>query len=408
MIYVGDSSNNTQTPAKATEPKTQDPDRGGGRRRRVRPFPALPFEDALVLGVAIQQHAAGQRVRRLTLFDNMGRPADSKASRNLITASGQYGITTGSYTAEYLELTPDGRQATADDVPPADRLKARFRIGVENNQWFKHLHDAFKDTRLPAPSVLGDSVREIGLDDEFVAECVELFVVNAKFLGLLRTVAGAERLLTIEHVLDDFAERARGSAMASTSLVDQAATQAPSATVTSPSVAERSGTSLDDVCFYIAPIGDEESVERAHSDLFMGALVENAVQEFGLRLVRADQIGKPGLITAQMIEHIAQAPLVIADLSFHNPNVFYELALRHAVRKPIVQLIRASDRIPFDLQPFRTIVIDTTSIYTLVPKLETYRAEIASQIRLALEDSQQAENPLSAFYPGFWSAVPAT
>ena len=124
-----------------------------------------------------------------------------------------------------------------------------------------------------------------------------------------------------------------------------------------------------------------------------------------MQLVRADAIGKPGMITAQIIEHITLAPLVIADLSFHNPNVFYELALRHAVRKPIVQLIRAADKLPFDISQFRTIVIDTTDIYTLVPQLDTYRAEIASQIRRTLAESDQTENPLSMFYPAFWSVL---
>jgi hypothetical protein len=76
------------------------------------------------------------------------------------------------------------------------------------------------------------------------------------------------------------------------------------------------------------------------------------------------------------------------------------------VRKPIVQLIRFADRIPFDLQQFRTIVIDTTNIYTLVPRLDTYRTEIASQIRVALESPAEAGNPLTAFFPGFWGALP--
>ena len=139
----------------------------------------------------------------------------------------------------------------------------------------------------------------------------------------------------------------------------------------------------------------------------MGSLVEPAIQELGFRLVRADQIGEPGLITAQVIEHIVRSPLVMADLSYDNPNVFYELALRHAVRRPIVQIIRSTDRVPFDLQPFRTIIIDNSSIYTLVPKLDTYRAEIAAQIRMAMESpAGDSDNPLSAFYPGFWNAMP--
>lgn len=103
----------------------------------------------------------------------------------------------------------------------------------------------------------------------------------------------------------------------------------------------------------------------------MSSLVEPALEEFGLRLA----------------------------------NVFYELALRHAVKKPIVQVIRLSDRIPFDLNQFRTVIIDDTSIYTLIPQLETYRSEIASQIRMALDCAENGENPLSILYPSFWDSV---
>lgn len=151
----------------------------------------------------------------------------------------------------------------------------------------------------------------------------------------------------------------------------------------------------------ISPIGNEDSEQRQHADLFMGSLVEPALDEFGLRLVRADKIAEPGMINSQMIEHIARCKLVIADLSFHNPNVFYELALRHAVRRPIVQIIRQDEFAPFDVAQFRTVGIGTSSIYTLVPRLEAYRTEIASQIRMALESTGQSENPLSAFYAQF-------
>jgi hypothetical protein len=85
-------------------------------KRRARKFPALTFAEALGFAEAIQQHAAGQRVRRLTLFEKLQKEPDSKESRTLITASGQYGLTKGSYKAEYLELTPTGAAATGEDT----------------------------------------------------------------------------------------------------------------------------------------------------------------------------------------------------------------------------------------------------------------------------------------------------
>jgi len=49
----------------------------------------------------------------------------------------------------------------------------------------------------------------------------------------------------------------------------------------------------------------------------------------------------------------------------------------------------------------RTIAIDTTDIYTLVPQLQSYVAQVASHVRRALQDPDAVDNPLSTFYPGF-------
>jgi hypothetical protein len=91
--------------------------------------------------------------------------------------------------------------------------------------------------------------------------------------------------------------------------------------------------------------------------------------------------------------------LAVADLSFHNPNVFYELAIRHARNLPVVQIVRKADPIPFDINQSRTIVVDTTDLYSFVPRIETYKAEISSHVRRALEDPSSAENPFSVFFP---------
>lgn len=178
--------------------------------------------------------------------------------------------------------------------------------------------------RLPAQAVLVDKAREAGVPEGDLTECVETFTVNTKFVGVLRSISGAERLLTIDAVLDDYLPAAKTS-------VDRippvSVRSIPTATGSHAPV----DTAFEKACFYITPIGSEGSDQRKHSDLFMGALVEPALVEFNLRLVRADQIGDAGMITGQIIEHIIHSKLVIVDLSFHNPNAFYELALRHAV-----------------------------------------------------------------------------
>jgi hypothetical protein len=214
---------------------------------------------------------------------------------------------------------------------------------------------------------------------------------------LLRTIGGAETLVSIDQVIDELSEEIGAAPQAHKATI-------PGTPAIVKKLSESAGTSDDwqKICFYITPIGSDDSNERKHSDLFMSSLVEPALEELGLTVVRADQIGDPGLITTQVLEYLKRARLAIADLSYLNPNVFYEVALRHALRLPVVQLIRKADRLPFDVNQSRTLVFDTSDIYSLVPKLQTYRAEIANQARKALDDPESVGNPVSVFYPDFY------
>ena len=102
-------------------------------------------------------------------------------------------------------------------------------------------------------------------------------------------------------------------------------------------------------CFVISPIGEPDSETRKRADQILKHVVKPAVGECGYTAVRADEIDKPGIITSQVIQRVVTDPLVVADLTERNPNVFYELAIRHALRKPLVQLIKKGEQIPFDV-----------------------------------------------------------
>jgi len=363
--------------------------------QKERKFPALTFEEALTLGEAIQKYAAGQKVRRLTLFEKLDKSPDSSETRRLITASGQYGLTKGSYTAEYIELTPEGIEATSEEVSSVKKLEARFHLAIDNHAPFKFLYQKLKGNKMPAKEILADYLSEAKVEDDEKAECIDTFILNAKFLGLLRTIAGSERIIPIEQAL----EEKPSAPQIEVSSGANNGTFLPSVPLAATSDDGEPSGDFDKICFYITPIGEDSSEERRHADFLMEYIIKPAVKEFDLTVVRADQMGKPGMIGKQVIEHILKARLVIADLSFHNPNVFYELCLRHATRLPTVQVKRTVDKLPFDLNQYRTIPIETRDPYTLVPKIQTYTAEVANQVRRALEDSESGDNPISLYYP---------
>lgn len=111
-----------------------------------------------------------------------------------------------------------------------------------------------------------------------------------------------------------------------------------------------------DICFLIGPIGTANSEARVHAD-WIAHIVGEALEEFDLMVIRADQIPSPGQITAQIIDHVMNARLVIADLTFLNANAFYELGIRHAFQRPTIHLFRDGEDIPFDVADSRAIPI---------------------------------------------------
>lgn len=384
---------------KATKKKTSDASRGrseanhSARSRTARPYPASSFPDALSLGNAVMKHGAGQKIRRLTLLEKMDRPPTSSTTKMMITNSGKYGITKGSYAAEHIELTVPGKMVVDPDAPPTKQRRSSYELAIDGVAPFRVLYEQYKGSRLPAREVMKDALRDSEIDVPDLDECVDTFIVNVKYLDLLRAIGGAETLVSIDQVLDELPRHAKTEV--ETALADSAHT--------AESQVETPSADFSKTCFYITPIGDEDSEERKHADLFMGSLLEPALDELGLKVVRADSIGEPGLITTQIMEYLRKSRLAIADLSYLNPNVFYEVALRHACKLPTVQIIRKSDRLPFDVNQVRSLVIDTTDIYSLVPRIPTYRAEIATLARKAMEDPESVGNPISIFYPAFFA-----
>jgi hypothetical protein len=362
------------------------------KRAPSRPYPTVTFEDALELALAIQEHAAGQRVKRLTLFDKMGKSPSSGPSRELITNSGRYGLTEGSYNADSLSLTEQGAIASSPEAAPREQARARLQLAIEGVPPFSSIYKGLVNSKIPSREVLRDRAGEVGIPDAAGrAECIDIFLANAKFVGVLKVLSGAERMVSPEHLLDELPGKAP--------VVSRATALTPTAGKAAEEAQAEGTVDYDHTAFFIATIGDEGTEHRKHSDMMLGSFVEKAVGELGLKVVRADKIAAPGMINGQVIAHVLRSKIVIADLSFHNPNVFYELAIRHMTGLPAVHIVRKEDKIPFDLQNFRTVTIDTSDKYDLIARMESHVSEIANHVRQALASGVEQSNPIRAFNP---------
>lgn len=359
------------------------------RVRTVRPFPAGPFDEALAFAKEIYDLGSGTPVRRLTLFDHLQRTPDSSTSRMLVTNASKYSLLKGSYVSEQLELTADGKKVCDDNTSPREAARLKAKLAILDIVPFQTLYEKFTNAKLPPRAALIDSMKEAGTDPDHLEEGVDTFIVNLKSVGLLQNLSGADRVVTVEHLLDTLPG----------TIPTAASSSVPPAIVGGQYLMTQEQAAFESTCFYITAIGPADSEQRKHSNLFLENIVDPAIQTVGLKVVRADQIDKPGMITRQIMEYLFRSRLVVSDLSYSNANVFYELALRHAIRLPIVQIIRYGDPIPFDINQMRTVTIDNRDIYTLLPNVELYKSEIASQARRALEAGLEVDTPVSMYFP---------
>lgn len=114
--------------------------------------------------------------------------------------------------------------------------------------------------------------------------------------------------------------------------------------------------------FIISPIGDSLSENRKRSDQVKKFIIDPIAKKMGYKTCRSDGISQPGIITDQIIERLLNDELVIADLTNQNPNVFYELAVRHAIGKPVILMGLKEQKIPFDVSAQRVIFYDHTNL----------------------------------------------
>lgn len=143
-------------------------------------------------------------------------------------------------------------------------------------------------------------------------------------------------------------------------------------------------------CFVIMPFSASQSRKEEEWTEIFENFFKPAWHSFKIDCYRTKV--PRGSITKDIIEKLFTASIVFADLTDSNPNVMYELGLRHTFRKPSVMVKARGSIIPFDVNDYKVFE------YSYTPKgLEELKTYLGSVLEDIQKFPQKADNPVWDF-----------
>ena len=126
--------------------------------------------------------------------------------------------------------------------------------------------------------------------------------------------------------------------------------------------------------------------------------IEKSATGVGMEVIRADFEPAGGFIHKPMYERLLVAEYVVADLTFANPNVMYEVGVRHGASDRATVLLCAEpfvSGLPFDFRPLRVLPYGLSSAGAIAPSAGKALAKtLAERLRQARAGNAPVDNPV--------------
>ena len=317
-------------------------------------------------GAKYPRHNVDQalRIPRAILDQNAGKPSTIKEAAAFVGVGGG-----GEFQVEVSSATKYGflDRSTPGKIQPTDRARRILRPQTEQDETqaireaileAPGLSDVYKHYRgenLPDDTFFRNTVVDTyGVPSEKVDEFKKVFLDSLARGGLVEKHGDKQRVLDITEeapaTVEDRSDRLKK--LGKTVKVD-----------------------AGDACFvmqpFAPPLGD-----------YYEKIYRPAIEKAGLKAVRADaDIFGTGKIMDQVWRGIQSAKVLVAELTSRNPNVFYELGLAHALKKPVVLISSNEADVPFDLHHIRVIYYDVTDPFWGQKLVEKVAENILSALR---------------------------
>lgn len=312
--------------------------------------------------------AKALRVPRAILEQNAGKACTAAEAAAFVGVGpgGPFNVEVGSATKYgFLERPETGKiQPTAlakkiiRPQAPSDEIEG-YREAILKAPDLAEVYRHYRGENLPDDQFLKNTVVETyKIPADGFLEFKQVFLESLEVAQLLSKHGDKIRILDIS--------------------ADETPSTAPSERI--KKLGKAANVSATDSCFvmqpFAAPLGD-----------YYEKVYKPAIEKTGLKSVRADaDIFGTGKIMDQVWEGINAAKVLVAELTSRNPNVFYELGLAHALKKPVVLISAREDDVPFDLQHIRVIYYDVNDPFWGAKLIE----KVAENILSAINNPEEA------------------
>jgi transcriptional regulator with XRE-family HTH domain len=145
------------------------------------------------------------------------------------------------------------------------------------------------------------------------------------------------------------------------------------------------------VCFIISPIGKEGTEIYRNFKEVLDYIIKPAVSNSGykLKVLRADEIEKPGSFIKDILRSLLDSFVVIADLTNQNPNVFYELGVRHSLSPRTILIAQDMEFVPSDLREYRVIIYERSFEGAI-----KFSERLSKYLKQIFDDPDQSDSPV--------------
>lgn len=146
------------------------------------------------------------------------------------------------------------------------------------------------------------------------------------------------------------------------------------------------------LCFVIGRMGGEDGEYMGRLEQLAESIIAPILEDYGYEVITPND-PSTGRIMKRVVQRLDQADIVVADATGGNPNVFYELGIRHALGLPYV-VVTEDQTVPFDIRQYRYEKIDIGSIK---PSIERLRPALEAAHQQVVDDILPG-NPVTDYY----------